>query len=228
MIIEAVEGGITRIVNLGSGLDTRPYRLELDSDLDWIEADLAPVNAFKAEALHDQVPRCRLSRFDIDLTDKTQWQGFLDYLGASPKPSLILSEGVMMYLDDLTVGHIAHSLYQENYIKYWIIDYFSDLYRKIYQNSTLARNLKDAAPMRFHPNDWHRFFKDYGWDTEAISYLGMTAKTLNRPLPRPPVFDIWPFSLMLKFMLSLTPKNQTRKHEQMVGYARLKKVDIHD
>jgi O-methyltransferase involved in polyketide biosynthesis len=35
----AVEGGVDTILNLGCGLDTRPYRMDLPKSLLWIEAD---------------------------------------------------------------------------------------------------------------------------------------------------------------------------------------------
>jgi Leucine carboxyl methyltransferase len=35
----AVEGGVDTILNLGCGLDTRPYRMDLPKSLLWVEAD---------------------------------------------------------------------------------------------------------------------------------------------------------------------------------------------
>src|SRR3974390_3284890 len=38
MILKAVrERGVKAVVNLAAGLDTRPYRLDLPADLEWIE-----------------------------------------------------------------------------------------------------------------------------------------------------------------------------------------------
>src|SRR5580698_5407285 len=39
-IAEAIANGCDRVLNLAAGLDTRPYRLDLPADLQWIEADL--------------------------------------------------------------------------------------------------------------------------------------------------------------------------------------------
>ena len=40
-IREAIAGGCDTVLNLGAGLDTRPYRLELPASLRWIEVDFA-------------------------------------------------------------------------------------------------------------------------------------------------------------------------------------------
>src|SRR5262245_602126 len=39
-IAACLSAGCDRVLNLAAGLDTRPYRLDLPKDLDWIEADL--------------------------------------------------------------------------------------------------------------------------------------------------------------------------------------------
>ena len=43
LIEEALAQGVDTVVNLGAGLDTRPYRLNLPKSLRWIEIDLPPL-----------------------------------------------------------------------------------------------------------------------------------------------------------------------------------------
>src|ERR1041384_7378621 len=62
LIAEAIAKGVRTVANIGAGLDTRPYRLELPSTLSWIEADQAGVVAHKDAVLAGEVPRCRLAR----------------------------------------------------------------------------------------------------------------------------------------------------------------------
>src|SRR5712692_7857089 len=50
-VTEQVQAGVTRIVNLGAGLDTRPYRLALPPLLHWVEIDLPAVLDYKEEIL---------------------------------------------------------------------------------------------------------------------------------------------------------------------------------
>lgn len=39
LIVMAIENGVDTVINLGAGLDTRPYRMKLPSLLRWIEVD---------------------------------------------------------------------------------------------------------------------------------------------------------------------------------------------
>ena len=59
-VTEQVQAGARRIVNLGAGLDARPYRLAFPSSLHWVEIDLPAVLDYKEEILFSAVPRCRL------------------------------------------------------------------------------------------------------------------------------------------------------------------------
>jgi methyltransferase (TIGR00027 family) len=68
-IEDAVAAGIDTVLNLGAGLDTRPYRMELPPTLHWIEVDFASTIDFKEERLAGEKPRCRLDRRRVDLSD---------------------------------------------------------------------------------------------------------------------------------------------------------------
>ena len=50
----AIAGGVDTILNLGAGLDTRPYRMDLPKDLRWIEVDYPHVIDLKEERLADE------------------------------------------------------------------------------------------------------------------------------------------------------------------------------
>ena len=43
LVAESVKRGCERVLNLAAGFDTRPYRLELPTGLEWIEADLPEI-----------------------------------------------------------------------------------------------------------------------------------------------------------------------------------------
>lgn len=58
-INSAIAQGIDTILNLGAGLDTRPYRMDLPQSLLWIEADYPQMIDFKSERLANEQPRCR-------------------------------------------------------------------------------------------------------------------------------------------------------------------------
>src|SRR5262249_21551140 len=57
------------VLNLGAGLDTRPYRMQLPSNLTWVEADRASIIHLKESRLFEEKPFCKLERVSCDLTD---------------------------------------------------------------------------------------------------------------------------------------------------------------
>ena len=54
-IQSAIASGTTTILNLGAGLDTRPYRMQLPPNLHWIEAD-HPIMDYKESLLAGEKP----------------------------------------------------------------------------------------------------------------------------------------------------------------------------
>jgi len=57
----ALTQGVDAVLNLGAGLDTRPYRMDLPESLLWIEADYPSVIEFKEKPLLNEKARCRLA-----------------------------------------------------------------------------------------------------------------------------------------------------------------------
>jgi len=65
---EAIARGVDTVVNLGAGLDTRPYRMTLPASLSWVEVDMPKIVALKEDRLAGETPRCRLARIAADLS----------------------------------------------------------------------------------------------------------------------------------------------------------------
>jgi methyltransferase (TIGR00027 family) len=107
LIIEAISDGCDRVLNLAAGLDTRPYRLDLPEDFPSIEADLPQLLAEKERALADETPRCRLSRHAVDLADPAARDAFLNEELAGATKALVLTEGLLMYLEDSDVRALS-------------------------------------------------------------------------------------------------------------------------
>jgi len=68
-IQDQVRRGVTLVVNLAAGLDTRPYRLELPRTLRWVEVDQPELLAEKTAAMSGIEPVCELQRIPLDLAD---------------------------------------------------------------------------------------------------------------------------------------------------------------
>lgn len=57
----AIAPGVNTVINLGAGLDTRPYRMDLPSSLNWVEVDYPSLVEDKTAKLSTEVPACRSS-----------------------------------------------------------------------------------------------------------------------------------------------------------------------
>ncbi len=94
-IRELIAEGVDTVLNLGAGLDTRPYRLELSASLRWIEVDYTNIIDRKEARLRDEQPQCRLQRVRLDLADQpARKQLFADVSSRAEKVA-ILTEGVI-------------------------------------------------------------------------------------------------------------------------------------
>jgi O-methyltransferase involved in polyketide biosynthesis len=90
--------GVDTVVNLGAGLDTRPYRMELPASLRWIEVDFPDTIAFKNQTQAGEKPVCRLERIAADLSDISLRRSLFQRIGWESQSVLIITDGVIMYL----------------------------------------------------------------------------------------------------------------------------------
>ena len=67
-IRDRVASGVDAVLNLGAGLDTRPYRMSLPASLKWIEVDYPHMIDFKEGMLQGEKPTCQLERVRLDLS----------------------------------------------------------------------------------------------------------------------------------------------------------------
>jgi methyltransferase (TIGR00027 family) len=122
VIAEAIDDGCERVLNLAAGLDTRPYRLDLPSDFTWVEADLPELLAEKARLLAEQAPRCRLTRSAVDLADPRARDAFFNDALAGATKALVLTEGLLMYLEDRDVIALSEAIKRPEVV-WWMLDF---------------------------------------------------------------------------------------------------------
>ena len=121
MLVEAIAAhDIRAVVVLGAGLDTRAWRLDLPSELRWIEVDFATILDYKAEILASERPRCRLERLAANLTVESERQAV--WAAAEGEPGLILTEGLLLYLPARTTDALATEPPQQSGIRHWLVD----------------------------------------------------------------------------------------------------------
>ena len=183
-IQKLVSQGVDTVINLGAGLDTRPYRLKLPSALRWIEVDHPQMIELKNANLANEKPQCKLERFAIDLTDDKLRQEFFNKISTETTNALVITEGVIPYLTEEQVASLALDLKAHACFRHWIAEYYAP---EVYRYLAHAKRMKQMvnAPFQFFPKDWFAFFESNGWCSKEVSYLGEVSETLKRPMPIP-------------------------------------------
>lgn len=164
LILRTIErGGAECVLNLGAGLDARPYRLDLPPDLRWVEVDLPGMIDYKTRLLADERPRCRLERVAVDLADGDARRALLERV-AGGRPTIVVSEGVLFYLEPDAVAALGRELAARDDYRWWLLDLANPLFVE-WGNLLIGRHLEAAgAPYRFAPAEGVAFFRPLGWE----------------------------------------------------------------
>lgn len=193
-ILKYANQGCKTIVNLGAGLDTRPYRLDLPKAAQWIEIDFPGIIELKNRRLQNENPKCDLERIGFDLSNRSERQRIFTDLNRRTGPAIILTEGVIPYLTESLVTDLANDLKTHSNFKLWIAEYYSPQIYPRYQ-STEFRKLLGDSPFQFFPADWFSHFENSGWTKKEMRYLYDEAEKLGRKFPLP-----W-WASLLKFVV---------------------------
>jgi len=177
-VMGAVAQGCDCVVNLAAGLDTRPYRLELPATLLWVEVDLPGIIDEKERALAAVRPRCRLERIRADLADSQARAALLSDIGRGSAHMLVVSEGLLIYLDESQVRGLAEDLLGVPAIRWWVLDLASPELLQLMQKS-MGTHLTNA-PMKFGPENGVAFFEALGWSVAALEPLLSAAVRFHR------------------------------------------------
>lgn len=215
-IEQAVREGVDTVLNLGAGLDTRPYRMALPAGLRWVEIDFPSMLAAKEQNLAGENPRCRLERVGMDLTDVKARRESLASLLASSKKAFVLTEGVVVYLASDVVAALAEDLRAFPQIQAWVVDYFSPETVRRRAKVTRKSDLGNA-PFVFAPDDWFGFFEARGWKSAEERYIAEEAARLGRPFPMP-----WLPKLIFNTVGRFAPPEKRQAVMRFAGYVLLR------
>jgi methyltransferase (TIGR00027 family) len=157
------EQGADTVVNLASGLDARPWRMRLPAGLRWIDVDLPEILAYKRECLAGEPAACAVESVAADLREAPARRALFERIGRESKKTLVLSEGLLVYLMPGEVAALAADLHAPDSFRWWAID--------IVAPQLLVRLNKQWAPtlaagravLQFAPESGTRFFEPYGW-----------------------------------------------------------------
>ena len=155
--------GVTTVINLAAGLDARPWRMTLPSTLRWVDVDLPAILQHKTDTLRDETPHCLYEAVPADLTDADVRRTLFARLGAEPRKTLVVTEGLLIYLTAEQVGALTNDLHAQSSFAYWLID-LANPWLLNYMNKSWGRNMEEGnAPFRFAPAEGTKFFETRGW-----------------------------------------------------------------
>lgn len=175
LLLERVRSGqVDTILNLGAGLDTRPYRLSLPRSLQWVEVDLPTVLSEKQRVLAHEQPVCRLQQVPLDLTDRSQRQALFSTVNAASGSVLVITEGLLTYLSQAEVGELAMELHRCSTFQAWLLEFISaSMLRNPHTNWQLKLfnqyfSQGNSTPLLFAPETGVDFFINYGWQPVVV------------------------------------------------------------
>ncbi len=178
LILLSVAQGCDRVLNLAAGFDTRPYRLPLPSGLLWIEADLQQIVAEKERLLSTEKPVCELRRERVDLLVPSERSAFLSTAISGAARTLVLTEGLVVYLEDEIVRSLGRDLAAQPGIRWWILDLSSPAILHMMQKQ--MGDKLDNAPLKFAPPNGVAFFEALGWKARDTQSLLRSAARFGR------------------------------------------------
>ena len=212
LIRHAIALGVDSIINLGAGLDTRPYRMELPQSLRWIEVDFPQMISYKREKLANERPVCRLEQIASDLSDLPSRKAMFQRLGSESRKALIITEGVVTYLTAHDAELLSRDLLAVPTFQYWIQDYFQGG-KKRWSPRSMRKRLKES-PFQFDEVDWLAFFEKHGWTILENRLAADEADRVKRPFPVP-----FPWGLIVHVL----PKKIKERGRRSSGYVMFQK-----
>jgi methyltransferase (TIGR00027 family) len=202
----AISSGVDTVVNLGAGMDARPYRMDLPPSLRWFEVDHPSLIDDKHARLGAEGPACSIERVGLDLADPDARRELFDRIWTTATRAIVLTEGVLGGLSVSEAGGLADDLRALPGCESWVLDYFSPRLLADYQRHQPYARL----PVRFDPPSWEAFVAARGWRVRELRYLGEESERLHRPVPLSP--------------LDRVLRRFTRRPLRDMGYARIEPI----
>jgi len=202
--------GADLIVNCAAGLDARPYRMQLPATLQWIEADLPEILAYKTEKLAGEKPSCQLERVAVNLADVEARRQFFASLASRGRRGVVLTEGLLIYLAPEEVAQFARDAGVVP-LQRWLLDMHSPRLLAMMQRQTGKALQKVGAAFKFGPPEGPDFFVPNGWAPIQIEGLLHTAARFGRP------------PLLLRFFAKLSDAHTWQINRPFAGVCLLQK-----
>ena len=181
LLQQEIAEGADLVLNCAAGLDARPYRMQLPATLQWVEADLPGILAYKTERLAGDRPNCQLERIAVNLADAGERGKFLKQIAGRGKRGVVLTEGLLIYLEQEEVARFARDLSGVGALRRWVLDLHSPRLLRMMQRRTGKALEQVGAPFRFGPAGGPSFFAMFGWKPVRVESMLRTATHFGRP-----------------------------------------------
>jgi methyltransferase (TIGR00027 family) len=180
LIAKEVASGVDLVVNLGAGLDVRPYRLVFPSALRWVDVDSPDVLEYKADILSSARPSCSVTFHPVDLANPDARRGAFRDLARGGTRALVVCESLLVHLMGGDVLALSDDLAAVPAFQLWLADLVSppmmDLLNE--QSGDIVR--ETGAPYLFAPRQGPAFLDGAGWRIVGVRSLMQTALKLER------------------------------------------------
>jgi methyltransferase (TIGR00027 family) len=184
IIEREVRNGVDTVLNLAAGLDVRPWRLNLPASLTWWDVDYPAIQEYKREAMKGEAPRCRVEWGAADLAHRPTRTALFARVGSASRRTLVVSEGLLVYLDPAAVRELATDLHQPPTFRQWLIDLASPKLLEWINRRNLGKaTAAGGAPMKFGPAEGTAYFGPSGWREIEWRSTGEEAHRLHRDMP---------------------------------------------
>src|SRR5262245_25684707 len=180
VISNQVKLGTDMVINLAAGLDTRPYRMDLPGSLQWVEVDLPEILTYKEDVLRSETPVCQVERVRLDLSDVPARRELFSKLDLRTSRALIVTEGLLIYLDEKDVTSLGQDLAVARSFQHWVMDLSSSALLKMLAKKIGGPLDRAGAPLKFAPPEGPDFFARCCGKPVRIHSVIHTAAKLNR------------------------------------------------
>ena len=174
------ERGVDTVLNLAAGLDARPWRLPLPPATHWVDVDLPGMLEHKRQGMAAETPRCRYTARAADLRQPGALRAVLDEVAREAKVALVLTEGLLVYLEPGEVAALARELAATPACRWWLLDLASPMLLRFMERRWKGPRALQNAPFKFGPAEGTSFFEPHGWREREYRSTMLEAKRLKR------------------------------------------------
>lgn len=189
IILHAIESHkIDTVINLACGLCSRPYRLPLPFRLKWYDIDFEDVVKYKNQTLQTETPKCALHYYPCDLRNDKSRKDLWDLIASQSDKALVITEGLLLYLEEKNVENLCKELQEHPSISLWITDLYDNINEK---NSDFVNYMKESnAEFKWISKDYESFFSKFSWKIKEKRNMLEEAYKLNRAPKKTPPSDL--------------------------------------